>query len=45
MIKKYEVKGVHADTDDKLKKYVAKSVAKLESGICRVRLAKAPMLK
>jgi len=30
MIQKFEVKGVHADSDDKLKKYVAKSVAKLE---------------
>lgn len=30
MIKKFEVKGVHADSDEKLKKYVAKSVAKLE---------------
>lgn len=30
MIKKYEVKGVSADSDEKLKKYVAKSVAKLE---------------
>ena len=30
MIQKFEVKGVHADSDVKLKKYVAKSVAKLE---------------
>ncbi len=30
MIQKFEVKGVHADTDEKLKKYVAKAVTKLE---------------
>lgn len=30
MIKKFELSGVHADHDEKLKKYVAKSVAKLE---------------
>ncbi len=30
MIKKLEITGVHADTDEKLKKYVTKSVAKLE---------------
>ncbi len=30
MIQKFEVKGVHADSDVKLKKYVAKTVAKLE---------------
>jgi ribosomal subunit interface protein len=30
MIRKFEITGVHTDTDDKLKKYVAKSVAKLE---------------
>ena len=30
MIQKFEVKGVHGESDEKLKKYVAKSVAKLE---------------
>jgi len=30
MIRKFEITGVHADTDEKLKKYVTKSVAKLE---------------
>ncbi len=30
MIKKFEISGVHAGGDDKLKKYVEKSVAKLE---------------
>jgi ribosomal subunit interface protein len=30
MIKKFEISGVHADTDEKLKKYVTKSIAKLE---------------
>jgi len=35
MIKKLEISGVHADTDDKLKKYVTKSVNKLERYIPR----------
>lgn len=30
MIRKLEITGVHVETDDKLKKYVRKSVAKLE---------------
>lgn len=30
MIKKLDIKGVHVDTNDKLKKYVTKSVTKLE---------------
>jgi putative sigma-54 modulation protein len=30
MIKKFEISGVHVDTDEKLKEYVEKSVAKLE---------------
>src|SRR5690242_15518635 len=30
MIRKLEITGVHIDTDEKLKKYVKKSVAKLE---------------
>jgi putative sigma-54 modulation protein len=30
MIRKFEITGVHMDTDEKLKKYVHKSVAKLE---------------
>jgi putative sigma-54 modulation protein len=30
MIRKLEITGVHVDTDEKLKKYVTKSVAKLE---------------
>jgi ribosomal subunit interface protein len=30
MIKKFEIAGVHADSDEKLKKYVEKAVAKLE---------------
>lgn len=33
MIKKLEVTGVHIDTDQKLKKYVSKSVNKLEKYI------------
>jgi ribosomal subunit interface protein len=35
MIRKFEITGVHADTDEKLKKYVTKSVAKLERYIPR----------
>lgn len=35
MIKKLEISGVHADTDEKLKKYVTKSVNKLERFIPR----------
>lgn len=30
MIRKLEITGVHIDTDEKLKKYVHKSIAKLE---------------
>lgn len=30
MIGKFEINGIHIETDDKLKKYVTKSVAKLE---------------
>ncbi|CAN5411770.1 ribosome hibernation promoting factor [soil metagenome] len=30
MIKKFEISGVHTNADEKLKKYVTKSVAKLE---------------
>jgi putative sigma-54 modulation protein len=30
MIRKLEITGVHVDTDEKLKKYVTKSVGKLE---------------
>lgn len=35
MIRKLEITGVHMDTDEKLKKYVRKSVAKLERYIPR----------
>jgi ribosomal subunit interface protein len=35
MIKKFEITGVHADTDEKLQKYITKSVAKLERYIPR----------
>lgn len=30
MIRKLEITGVHVDTDEKLKKYVTKAIAKLE---------------
>ncbi len=35
MIKKMEISGVHADTDERLKKYVIKTVNKLEKYIPR----------
>lgn len=35
MIKKFEMSGVHTEADEKLKKYVAKSVAKLERYMSR----------
>ncbi len=35
MIRKFELTGVHVDTDDKLKKYVFKSIVKLERYIPR----------
>ncbi len=35
MIRKFEMTGVHTDMDDKLKKYITKSVAKLERYIPR----------
>lgn len=35
MIRKLEITGVHIDTDEKLKKYVHKTVAKLERYIPR----------
>lgn len=35
MIKKFEISGVHEDSNEKLKKYVIKSVAKLERYIPR----------
>ncbi len=35
MIKKLEISGVHTDIDEKLRKYTAKSVAKLERYIPR----------
>lgn len=35
MIKKLEISGVHTDTDERLKKYVTKSVNKLERYIPR----------
>ncbi|MFZ1324139.1 MAG: ribosome-associated translation inhibitor RaiA [Candidatus Saccharimonadales bacterium] len=35
MIRKFEITGVHIDTDEKVKKYVTKRVAKLEKYIPR----------
>lgn len=35
MIRKLEITGVHVDTDEKLKKYVTKSIGKLERYIPR----------
>ena len=35
MIRKFEITGVHVDTDEKLKKYVTKIVGKLEKYIPR----------
>lgn len=35
MIRKLEITGVHVDTDEKIKKYVNKSVAKLEKHMPR----------
>jgi len=35
MIRKFEITGVHIDTDEKVKKYVTKTVAKLERYIPR----------
>lgn len=41
MIKKLEITGVHVDTDDKLKRYVTKSIGKLEKHIPRHARASA----
>lgn len=41
MIRKLEITGVHVDTDEKLKKYVTKSIAKLERYIPKSARASA----